>query len=111
MDSHANMPVVGRNAAIVVDTAKTVNVKPFSSECNELEEVPIVDAVVKWICPVNGTTHLFLIRKSLSVPSMNNNLIPPFIMREAGVIVNDVPKIHVTRPRKGTIAYIFLTRT
>lgn len=26
---------------------------------------------------------------------MNNNLIPPFILREAGLKVNDVPKIHV----------------
>ena len=25
---------------------------------------------------------------------MNHNLVPPFILREAGLIVNDVPKIH-----------------
>ena len=47
LDSHANMAVMGKNAAIVAKTDKTVNVKPFISECNELEEVPIVDAVVK----------------------------------------------------------------
>ena len=29
---------------------------------------------------------------------MSDNLIPPFIMREAGVKVNDVPKIHVMEP-------------
>ena len=29
---------------------------------------------------------------------MNHNLIPSFIMREAGVVVNDVPKIHCEKP-------------
>ena len=51
LDSHANMAVVGKHAAIVTKTGKTVNVKPFSPECNELEQVPIVDAVIKWFAP------------------------------------------------------------
>jgi hypothetical protein len=29
---------------------------------------------------------------------MKNNLLPPFILRQAGVEVNDVPKIHVPEP-------------
>ena len=29
---------------------------------------------------------------------MTNNLIPPFLMREAGVVVNDTPKIHTEDP-------------
>ena len=29
---------------------------------------------------------------------MDNNLIPPFIMREAGIHVNEVPKIHAAVP-------------
>ena len=38
--------------------------------------------------------YLLSIRNVRYVPSMTNNLIPPFIMREAGLIVNDVPRIH-----------------
>jgi hypothetical protein len=34
----------------------------------------------------------------LYVKSMDNNLIPPFILREAGLIVNDKPKIHCGNP-------------
>ena len=33
-------------------------------------------------------------RNALHVPSKSCNLIPPFIMREAGLVVNDVPLIH-----------------
>ena len=36
-------------------------------------------------------------RNVLYVHSMTNNLIPPFLMREAGLKVNDVPKIHIER--------------
>ena len=59
-----------------------------------MESVPIVDAVVKWICPHTDETWLLLMKNALHVPSMNHNLIPPFAMRETGIRANDVPKIH-----------------
>ena len=37
-------------------------------------------------------------RNALYVPSMSHNLIPPFIMRKSGFIVNDVPEIHCKEP-------------
>ena len=98
LDSHAKMAVVERHAAIVSNTCKTVSVKPFSSEYNDLDEVPIVDAVIKWINPNDGPSHLLLIKNALHIPSMKNNLIPPFIMIEEGIIVNNVPKIHMEKP-------------
>jgi hypothetical protein len=33
-------------------------------------------------------------KNALYIPSMERNLIPPFVTREAGLIVNDVPRIH-----------------
>ena len=33
------------------------------------------------------------------IPTMKHNLVPPFIMREAGLFVNDVPKIHCQDPK------------
>ena len=56
--------------------------------------VRIVDASVLYECPYKGTSHILVIRNCLHVPTMSNNLIPPFVMREAGVVVNDKPKIH-----------------
>jgi hypothetical protein len=38
---------------------------------------------------------------------MENNLIPPFIMREAGITVNDTPKIQVREPTVNDHAIIF----
>ena len=42
------------------------------------------------------------------VPSMYINLIPLFIVREAGVIINDKPKIHVSDTSLDDHAIIFV---
>lgn len=97
LDSHANMIVVGRNAFVVNETGKTVDVHAFSPDHPALT-LKLIDAVVKYDCPYKGSSQLLLMRNALHVPSMENNLIPPFIMREAGVQVSDTPKIHVREP-------------
>ena len=41
-------------------------------------------------------TYILTVRNALHVLSMNHNFIPSFVMSEAGLIVNDVPRIHTT---------------
>ena len=71
--------------------------RPLSSDCSKLEAVPIVNAVVAYDFPHTLETLIIFVRNVLYVHSMVNNLIPPFVMREAGLKVNDVPKIHIER--------------
>ena len=97
LDSHANMPVVGKNATILSDTGRSCDVSAFTPDYEPMK-VPIVDAAVQYECPYNGTTHILVIRNCLHVPTMSNNLIPPFIMREAGIEINERPKIHSENP-------------
>lgn len=98
LDSHANMVVLGRNSFIFESTGKTCNVKPFSEEIGVAEDVPIVDGAIAYDDPISGKTYILLVRNALYIQSMSHNLIPPFIMRMRGVIVNDVPKIHCKEP-------------
>lgn len=91
LDSHANMPVVGRHVLLIEDLGKSVDVTPFSPDYSPLQ-AKLIDCAVQYDCPYNGRTYMLLIRNAIYVPSMTNNLIPPFIMREAGVVVNDIPK-------------------
>jgi hypothetical protein len=42
--------------------------------------------------------HVLVLQNALFVPSMRNNLTPPFVMREAGTRVNDTPKIQSGDP-------------
>jgi hypothetical protein len=82
-------------------------VNPFTPDYDALKEVPIVDAAIMYECPYSGKEYILLLRNALHVPSMDNNLIPPFVMREAGLIVNDVPKIHLREPTVDDHAILF----
>lgn len=97
LDSNANMPVVGRNAFVIARTEETADVSAFTPDYKPMK-CSIVDAALLYDCPYSGDEVILLIRNAIHVPNMENNLIPPFIMREAGVIVDDTPKIQTTDP-------------
>ena len=97
LDSHANMCVFGKNCIVLSETGRTVDVNAFAEEVGGLNEVPIVDVIVAYDCPRSNKVFLLVARNVLYVESMENNLVPPFLLREAGLQVNDVPKIHWTQ--------------
>jgi hypothetical protein len=107
LDSHANMVVVGKHCSIVEWTGRTAIVNPFTPDYDALTQVPIVDAALVYECPFSGREYILLVRNALHVPAMENNLIPPFIMREAGITVNDTPKIQLPEPTVDDHAIIF----
>ena len=51
LDTHANMPVVGKHSWILRDTGRNVEVNPFTPDCNAMR-VPVVDAAVQYDCPM-----------------------------------------------------------
>jgi hypothetical protein len=91
------MPVVGRHAYILSDNGRTADVSAFTPDYKPME-VRIVDAAVQYECPYSSETYVLVIRNALHVPSMKSNLIPPFIMRETGIQVNETAKIHRDDP-------------
>ena len=64
LDSHANMPVVGKNAYILAETGKTVDVSPFTPDYQAME-VPLVDAAIKYESPCDGKSYILVIRNAL----------------------------------------------
>ena len=98
LESHANMVCLGWHAIIIEDTGKTVYVKPFTPDYNALQKVPVVTGANLTECAFTGKTRIFIFHNDLSVPEMDHNLVPPLILWEAGLIVNDTPKIHVKDP-------------
>ena len=99
LDSHANMVVLGCNSYVFESTGRTCNVKPFDSSLGTAPNVPIVDGAIAYECPYSSKTYILIVRNALYIPRLTNNLVPPFIMREAGVEVNETPKIHCEDPR------------
>ena len=60
LDSHANMPVVGKHAHIFRYTGKTASVSAFSPDYDPLK-TKIVDAAVLYQCAHTGTAYLLVI--------------------------------------------------
>ena len=57
-----------------------------------------MDSVISYDCPQSGQTYLLVVRNALCVPYMEHNLILPFILREAGLVLHDTPKINCNVP-------------
>ena len=94
MDSHANVAVAGSNYTKVQDTGRYADVNNFSNDVSQMKRVTIKDMEIAYDCPYHKKTLLLNIKNSLHVPSMNHNLIPPFILYEVGLEVDTKPKIH-----------------
>ena len=106
-DSHANMVVLGKHAYVFERTGRTCNVSPFTSELGVAPNVPVVDGAIAYDCPFTFKPYILIVRNALYLPQMDHNLIPPFIMRAAGVNVSDVAKIHCADPTVDDHCIIF----
>ena len=105
LDSHANIPVIGKNVYIL-SIIETVDVAPFTPDYKPIR-VELVNAALKYECPYSSEIKILIIRRGLHVPSMSNNLLPPFMLREAGITINEVHKIHVSSPTEEHHAIMF----
>ena len=79
------MIVLGMHCLLINDSGTTAHVNSFSKEAGSISEVPIVDGACIYDCPRTGQAYLLITRNELSIPSNADNLITPFIMREAGL--------------------------
>ena len=57
-----------------------------------------MDGAVVYEFLYTGEIYVLIVRNALHIPHLRNNLIPPFVMRDDGVNLNDTPKIHSKDP-------------
>ena len=98
LDPHANMVVLGAHTFIFESTNRTCNVQPFDPSLGTALKIPIVDGAVVYECSYTGEIYVIIVRNALHIPHLRNNLIPPFVMRSAGVTLNETPEIHRKDP-------------
>jgi hypothetical protein len=104
LDSHANIPVVGNGAHVLVDHNRSCEASSYTPDYEPME-VPLVDAEVRY--DRDGRVYIRFIQNALYVPSLDHKLLPSFMMREAGVIVKDTPKIQLNDPSEEDHALTF----
>jgi hypothetical protein len=98
LDSHANMAVAGSNCTIIAEIGRYANVTPFSSNLPTMDMVEIGDAAIAYDAPILHVTYLLVMQNALMIPTLNHNLISPFLLREAGLYVEETPKHQVANP-------------
>ena len=99
LDSHANMVVMGYES-MIIDwiEGKTFSAMPFDPSIGCAKSVPIVDAALAYDCPYTHETYVLIGRNVMHIKTLKDNLIAPFIMREAGIIVDEKPKVQCMEP-------------
>ena len=100
LDSHANMCVFGEDCFVFEWSGRTCSVNPFSDSLGQATDVPICDIAVSYDCMTGEVPETFILifQNALVIPDMDHNLIPPFILRESGHIVNECPKFQCPKP-------------
>ena len=75
-----------------------MEVNPFTPQYKVMT-ARSVDGALLYDCPYSGKSYVLVIQNAVHIPSMGNNLIPPFMMREARIMVNEKAKIHMEDPK------------
>jgi len=98
LDSHANMCCLGRQALAFNSSDLTCDVTPYDPAIDSRPGIPLCDMALAYDDPNTGDTYILVFFNSLYIKDMEHNLVPPFIMREAGINVHDTPLIHCDSP-------------
>jgi hypothetical protein len=102
LDSHANMVVLGKHCLCLTPQGKKMARVAAFSPTLEPMDIPIVDACIRWTDPLTDKNHFLLFEDALYVEQMEHKLIPPFLLRESGWLVNDVARIHTNHVNEFT---------
>ena len=84
------MFVGGKHTIVIANSGKVANVRSFSPDTPALD-IPVVDLAFLYEDYYTGRSYIMIARHALYVPTMGHNLIPPFLLREAGFAVNECP--------------------
>jgi hypothetical protein len=106
LDSHADQCVVGRNALIVYDYDKPVNIVGYDPNGPVEPSLSTVSAALAYDCPTTGSTIILIVNQAIHNPKLDHNLLSTFQMRLNEVMVNDIPKCLTDSPTEQTHAII-----
>jgi hypothetical protein len=81
------MAVAGRDCTIIATSGQYATVTPFSDELPVMEDIEIGDVAMAYDDPI-------LLERILLIPTMDHNLLPPFLIREASLFIDETPKYH-----------------
>ncbi len=93
---HATMAVAGRDYTIIAKSGHHANVTLFSGDLSVMKKVEIGDVAVAYGNLYLLETYLLVMRNVLLISSMDHNLLPPFLIQEALLFLDETPKFQST---------------
>ena len=97
LDSHANMFVAGKDVHVLAKTGRTASVQAYDPSMQPVQ-LDIIDCAVLYESSLTGRKVLMIVEGAIYSPTMDHNLVPPFMLREAGVVVDTTPKCQANSP-------------
>ena len=102
LDSHADTCVVGKNALVVHDFDRVVNVTGYDPNQAAAQSLRIVSAALAYDDPRSGEVIILVLHQAISIPHLDHNFVSPFQMRLNDVKVNDTPRFLTEKPSETT---------
>jgi hypothetical protein len=91
LDSHANTCVIGKQALVVLDHNRLVNVTGYN-QAQGSTTFKVVSAALAYDSPADGRTVILVVHQAVHIPELTVNLLCSMQMQVNDVIVNDVPR-------------------
>ena len=97
LDIHGDSPVVGSKGLIIRTHDRKVRVNGFTPALRS-KTVDVVDAEIAYEFDFTGKLLIMIIRNGLHIKEIKHNLLSQFIIRLAGLEVNEQPKFMTRNP-------------
>lgn len=104
LDSHADMCVVGRNALILHDFDRPVDVVGYDPQGQVASALRTVSAALAYTNPTSGETVILVVHQAIHMPRLSHNLLCPNQLRLNDVAVDERPKFLTEHPTENTHA-------
>ena len=98
LDSHADTCLVGKNAVILEELDRYVNISGFDPSKGKANDLQIVNAAVAFDDPETGQPYILRVNQAVSVPTLENNLLCPMQLRMNDITINECPKFLTKSP-------------
>ncbi len=87
-----------QHGTVIATSGRHATVTPFSSNLPSMDMVEIGDVAIAYDDPISLQTYLLVMRNALLIPTMDHNLVPPFLLLLAGLQVDETPKHQLALP-------------
>ena len=89
---------MGNHAHILEITNKTALVSGFTTKLGDAIRVPIVSGAIIYDCEYTGESNIMVIHNVLHFKHMEINVIPPIMIRVAGLEIDECLKFLAKTP-------------